>query len=245
MLALQFRYNLLRYAWVRAMGGRSPHTVTGPGSYLRLTNVSEPPLPTPHWVRVRPLLSGICGSDLAVLSARSSIYLSGFTSSPFVPGHEVVGVVEETGSAVSKVKEGQRVVLEPALSCRVRGIEETCRPCSEGHDSSCEYVTLGDISPGIQTGYCMDTGGGWGANLVAHESQLYPIPDSLRDSSAVLVEPLSCSLHGVLLAQLPPDVRVLVLGCGTMGLLTIAALRYLVPSAHVVAVGKQTDPKSG
>ena len=212
--------------------------MTGPGSFLRLVDIPEPQLPTSHWVRLRPLLSGICGSDLAVLSARSSVYLSAFTSFPFVPGHEVVGTVEETGAGVTRVQVGQRAVLEPALGCRVRGIEEPCRPCSEGHDGNCEHVTQGDIGAGIQIGFCRDTGGGWGLDLVAQESQLYPIPDTLSNEAAVLSEPLSCALHGVLMARLSAKPRVLVVGCGTMGLLTIAALRAFAPTSTIVAMGK-------
>ena len=71
----------------------------------------EPRLPTTEWVRVRPVLSGICGSDVATLSAKGSIYLSAFTSFPFVPGHEVVGRVVETGGAVSGFGVGDRVAL--------------------------------------------------------------------------------------------------------------------------------------
>ena len=238
MRALQFRHNPLRYAWVRGMGGRLGGVVTGPGSFLRLTDVPEPVLPTSQWLRVRPILSGICGADLAVLSARASVYLSAFTSFPFVPGHEVVGRVVEVGQAVDGLKVGQRIALEPALSCRVRGIDPQCRPCGEGHYGSCEYVTTGCIAAGIQTGFCRDTGGGWGGSLVAHQEQVYLIPDSLPDRAAVLAEPLSCAVHGVLLSEVSPHSRVLVVGCGAMGLLTIAALRGLMPPASIVAMGK-------
>ena len=240
MIAIQFRYSVLRYAWVRFMARRWALSATGPGSFLRLANVGEPKLPTPHWVRVRPLLSGICGSDLSAISAQSSVYLSAFTSFPFIPGHEVVGIVEEAGSAVTRVQPGQRVVVEPALGCRVRGIEQLCRPCLEGHDSNCERVTSGDIGPGIQTGFCRDTGGGWGGALVAHEGQLYPIPDALPNASAVMVEPLSCAIHGALSARVTAGSSILVVGCGTMGLLTVAALRAMGPPSTIVAMGKHS-----
>ena len=127
-----------------------------------MTQIPEPRLPTAEWVRVRPILSGICGSDVAALSGKGSIYLSAFTSFPFVPGHEVVGRVVETGDAVSGFDVGDRVVLEPALGCTVRGLAEPCGPCASGHYANCERVTEGDISSGVQTGYCRDTGGGWG-----------------------------------------------------------------------------------
>ena len=231
MRALQFRHNPLRYAWVRGTAGTLGGIATGPGSFLRLTDVPDPALPGPQWLRLRPTLSGICGSDLAVLSARASVYLSAFTSFPFVPGHEVVGTIAEVGPEVEGLEVGQRACLEPVLSCRVRGMSPPCRPCAEGHYGNCEQVTAGAIAPGIQTGFCSDTGGGWGGSLVAHALQVHPIPDDLPDQTAVLAEPLSCALHGVLMSPISPDSRVLVVGCGAIGLLTIAALRGLASLA--------------
>jgi len=238
MLALQYSKSVPRYVWVRLLAGRSPRLVTGPGAFLRLAQIPPPELPSQSWVRVRPSLSGICGSDVAAVTGKSSIYLSAFTSFPFVPGHEVVGQVVETGREVTSVKTGDRVVLEPALGCTVRGFRDVCRPCTEGHYSNCERVTEGDISAGIQIGYCRDTGGGWGSYLVAHESQLYHVPDGISDEAAVLTEPLSCALHGVLGAQVLEQARVLVVGGGTIGLLTVAALRYLVPTCTIVAIAR-------
>ena len=238
MLALQYRKSVLRYLWVRLIAGRSPRMVTAPGGFLRLTQVPEPRIPSTSWVRVRPSLSGICGSDLATISGKSSIYLSAFTSFPFVPGHEVVGHVIETGTNVSRVEVGDRVVLEPALWCSVRGLPDLCRPCQDGYYATCERVTEGDIAAGIQTGYCRDTGGGWGRELVAHENQLHRVPDEVPDEAAVLTEPLSCAMHGVMEARIPEGARVLVVGGGTIGLLTIAALRVLSPSCNIVAIAK-------
>ncbi len=212
--------------------------LTAPGAFLRMTEMPEPRLPTAEWVRVRPVLSGICGSDVATLSAKGSIYLSAFTSFPFVPGHEVVGRVLKTGGAVSGFDVGDRVVLEPALGCAVRGLSELCGPCASGHYANCERVTEGDISSGVQTGYCRDTGGGWGENFVAHKNQLYAVPESVSDEAAVLAEPLSCAIHGVLEADVPEDSEVLVVGGGTIGLLTVAALGRLAPTARVTMAAR-------
>jgi len=148
----------------------------------------------------------------------------------------VIGRVTEVGSKVSSVQVDQRVVLEPALGCSVRGFQEMCAPCNEGYYGNCERVMLGDISPGIQTGYCRDTGGGWGTQMFAHESQLHPVPDEIPDQAAVLVEPLSCAVHGVLKAQIPEGSRVLVIGCGSIGLLTIAAIRGFAPMCTIIAI---------
>ena len=238
MRAIQYRKSIPRYVWVNLVGRRFPRVLTGRGGFLRLTKMPEPKLPTPSWVRVRPLLSGICGSDLSAVAGKSSLYLSAFVSFPFVPGHEVVGRVIETGSGVTGVEVGERVVIEPALGCAVRGVQDVCRPCREGHYANCERVLEGDISPGVQTGFCRDTGGGWGEELVAHEWQIHRVPDNVPNEAAVLTEPLSCAVHGVLGAKVLEGERVLVVGCGSIGLLTIAALRALAPRCTIVAIAK-------
>ena len=238
MLALQYRQSVPRYLWVRLMGRVFPGAVTGPGGFLGLAKVPEPALPSPSWVRLRPLLSGICGSDVAAITGKGSIYLSALTSFPFVPGHELVARVEEVGAKVDTVDTGDRVVVEPALGCRVRGFKEPCSPCAEGHYANCERVLEGEIAPGIQTGYCRDTGGGWSTSLVAHESQVHLVPQGVSDEAAVLTEPLSCALHGVLQAEVSESRPVLVVGSGAMGLLTVAALRALRPSATIVVAAR-------
>jgi threonine dehydrogenase-like Zn-dependent dehydrogenase len=145
---------------------------------------------------------------------------------------------------VTTGKIGERVVIEPALHCAVRGIEPACTACQQGNYGNCTNVTAGDIGPGIQTGYCRDTGGGWSSTVVAHEMQLHPVPESLSDELAVLTEPFSCALHAVLSAQSSglsaqsSVLSTLVLGCGTMGLLTIAALRAIEAPVRIVALAK-------
>jgi threonine dehydrogenase-like Zn-dependent dehydrogenase len=238
MLALQYRRSVPRYVAAKLVGKRYPSIVTGVASAIHLEDVPEPKLPTAQWVRVRPLLSGICGSDVAVITAEGTPYLSALVSFPFVPGHELVGEIVDVGGQVSGLAVGQRVVVEPALGCRVRGFAEPCRPCRAGYYAACERVMDGDISSGIQTGFCRDTGGGWGPSLVAHQGQVYPVPDALSNEAAVLVEPLACAVHATLRARLAPGSRVLVLGCGTIGLLTIAALRAFAPECTIVAVAK-------
>src|SRR5215471_10131096 len=184
---------------------------------LHLGDVAEPELPASGWVRVLPSLSGICGSDLAAIGGHASLYLDPLTSYPFIPGHEVVGRLEG----------GDRVVIEPALGCVVRGIDPPCPRCAEGRPGLCYNATEGPISVGLQTGYCADTGGGWGQVLVAHRSQLHAVPDALTDQQAVLVEPLACAAHTALRARVSRGDHVLVSGAGSVGLFTTLALRQL------------------
>jgi len=227
VLALQFVRSIPSFAVVRASGGRAD-VATSALSMLKLGDIAEPELPARDWVRVMPTLSGICGSDLAAIGGHASLYLDPLTSYPFVPGHEVVGALDD----------GTRVVIEPALGCKVRGIDPPCPRCAEGRPGLCYNVTEGPIKVGLQTGYCADTGGGWGEVLVAHPSQLHAIPESLADEAAVLIEPFACCVHAALRGGATKDDIVVVTGAGTIGLLTIAAVRLFTPPKRLIAVAK-------
>lgn len=113
-----------------------------------------------------------------------------------------------------------------------------CDACAAHQSALCINVTRGVIAPGIQTGYCKDTGGGWGASLVAHRSQVHKVADTVSDVAAVLIEPFSCALHAALRVSLKESDTALVIGCGSMGLLTIAALRATGCKARIVACAK-------
>lgn len=238
MLAVQCVKSVPAWLLLKGLGQRFPALCTNRFSLTRLREVPEPPLPTPRWLRVRPLLSGICGSDLATITAAGSPFFAPLTSFPFTFGHEVVGQVVEAGGAVQRVRVGERVIIEPALHCEVRGIAPPCSACRQGAYANCVNVTKGDIGAGVQTGYCRDTGGGWSASLVAHEVQLHRVPEPMPDEAAVLTEPFSCALHAALRAGPQAAESILVVGCGTMGLLTIAALRAVGAPARIVAWAK-------
>jgi threonine dehydrogenase-like Zn-dependent dehydrogenase len=102
----------------------------------------------------------------------------------------------------------------------------------------CERVTGGHVSAGLQTGYCNDTGGGWSELIVAHRAQMHAVPDGVGDGTAVMVEPLACALHAVRRAAVPEGSRVLVVGAGTVGLLTVLALREQGHAGPVLTVAK-------
>ncbi len=214
MRALVYERSLPRFAAARVAGALAPGrgATVGP---LHLADVDPPELPGPGWVRVRPRLAGICGSDLATVDGKTSRYFEPLVSFPFTPGHEVVGELDD----------GTRVVLEAVLACGPRGIDPPCRQCAAGRTQRCERQSFGLLEPGLQTGYCADTGGGWGAWFVAHESQLHRVPNDLSDEAAVLVEPAACAVHAA--RSVPPADAVAVVGAGTLGLCTIAALASL------------------
>ena len=231
MRALVFERKIAKYAAARVAGvlaGAGSGVRVGP---LRLAEVDEPELPGPGWVRVRPRLAGICGSDLATIDARSSRYFEPIVSFPFVPGHEVVGELDD----------GTRVVVQPTLTCAARGVDPVCDMCAAERTNLCERTAFGHIEPGLQTGFCADTGGGWGLVLVAHESQLHRVPDGMSDEQAVLVEPTACAIHA---ARSVGDDNIAVIGAGTLGLLTIAAIRHLeAPRGPLVATAKHPEQR--
>jgi threonine dehydrogenase-like Zn-dependent dehydrogenase len=134
------------------------------------------------------------------------------------------------------VAAGTRVVVEPVLGCIPRGIDPPCSACADGRVGGCERIAFGHLAPGLQIGFCRDTGGGWSqAGLVAHGSQLHAVPDALTDEDAVMVEPTACAVHAALGAGVEPGDTVAVLGGGTVGLTTTAALRQLAtPGALLV-----------
>jgi threonine dehydrogenase-like Zn-dependent dehydrogenase len=113
-----------------------------------------------------------------------------------------------------------------------------CPACIAGHTSRCDHITTGRLAAGLQTGFCTDTGGGWSRRMVAHVSQLHPVPDSLPDEIAVLVEPLACAVHAVRRVPINPGASVLVIGAGTVGLLTLLALRKLTAAGEVYVIAK-------
>lgn len=234
MLALEMFRSVPRTVAGKAIGGRMPGVLSGFAAPLRLVTLEEPRVDRPGWARLRTRLSGICGSDLGALSGRTSLYFSAVVSLPFVPGHEVVAELLEDCEDLPK---GTRVVVDPVLTCAARGVEP-CTHCASGQTNRCERITVGHLAPGLQTGFCKDTGGGWGQQLAAHRSQLHPVPEGFSDEQAILVEPLACAVHTARRAGLRSGDRVLVSGAGSVGLFATLALRELTDAGEIIVVAK-------
>jgi threonine dehydrogenase-like Zn-dependent dehydrogenase len=240
MLALEMFRSIPRYAAAKVAGGRMPGLLVGPMAPVRLVTREEPQVRRPGWATVKPVLSGICGSDLGAITGSTSLYFSALVSMPFVPGHEVVGELAEDCEDLPR---GTRVVVDPVLACAARGVEP-CEPCRSGRTNLCNHITVGHVSPGLQTGFCRDTGGGWGERLTVHRSQLHAVPDSLSDERAVLVEPLACAVQLARRAQVPSGGSVLVSGAGAVGLFAVLALRELTDAGRITVIakhGRQAD----
>jgi threonine dehydrogenase-like Zn-dependent dehydrogenase len=153
-------------------------------------------------------------------------------------GHEVVADVVSVGPKARGLDVGQRVVLNPWLSCAPRGIDPVCPACENGDYTLCWSFADGDIKPGIHTGVSADATGGYAELMPAHDSMLFPVPDSIPDEMAVFADPFSVSLHAITRHPPPRSGRVLVYGAGSLGLCAVAILRALYPDVAVAVVAR-------
>ena len=91
------------------------------------------------------------------------------------------------------------MIIEPVLGHEARGFAPPFDGAAPGDGDDYAHLATGDLEPGIQTGFCCSTGGGWAPEFVAHESQLHRIGDDMPDERAVLVEPIAGGIHAALL----------------------------------------------
>jgi threonine dehydrogenase-like Zn-dependent dehydrogenase len=238
MQALVFENSLPRQIATMVLARFTPRAFVGPLAPMQLRETPNPPLCAPDWLVLRTRLCGLCGSDYKQVFLNGSYDnpMTALISFPQVLGHEVVGTVLRVGPEVKERRVGERVVLNPWLSCATRGLP-LCEWCKRGELAQCRNFTRGVIAPGIHTGNSRDASGGFAAELPAHESQCIPIPDDVSDEAAVLADPFSVSLHAIL-HEPPSGPAALVYGCGTLGLLSIAILRALHPEVRVLAVAR-------
>lgn len=234
MKALQVKRAPARFGMARIASAVAPATAARIGP-LEYRSVDDPSCPGEGWHRVTTHLAGICGSDLSLVEGRASTYFDDFVSFPFVPGHEVVGHLDD----------GSRVVLEPVLGHGARGIElPFADACPADGDDYAHLATTSrtGVQAGLQTGFCCSTGGGWGPWFWAHESQLHGIPDDVPDERAVLIEPLAGGIHAALTAGAAlhgiAEPVVAVIGAGTVGLAVIAGLKRYVPGVRIIVGGR-------
>lgn len=208
-----------------------------------LRDVPDPAPPHQDWVITRPRLTGICGSDSKQIlmdfgEGDADNAMAAFCSFPQVMGHEVVADVVALGPRARGLQVGQRVVLNPWLSCGPRGVQPHCPACKSGDYSLCWSFTDGDLKPGIHTGVSADVTGGYAEVMPAHDSMLFAVPDSISDEMAVFADPFSVSLHAITRHPPPRSGRALVYGAGSLGLCAVAILRALYPDVAVAVVAR-------
>jgi len=244
--ALVADYSMSKLVLTTLLGRLDKRLYFGPHSTLALKELPDPALPAPDWVTIRTRLCGICGSDYKQVFLNGSVDnpMTALISFPQVLGHEVVGTIDRVGPAVRSRRLGERVVLNPWLSCAPRGIEPPCPACRNGQYSICRNFARGSLPPGIHTGNSSKATGGFAPRVPAHESMCIPVPDAVSDEQAVLADPFSVSLHGFLKRTPAPGTTALVYGCGTLGLMAVAILRALAPTVRVIAVARFPHQKA-
>jgi L-iditol 2-dehydrogenase len=168
---------------------------------LRLHEEPKPE-PGPGEALVRVNAVGICGSDLHWV-AEGGIGDADLKK-PLVLGHEFAGVI------VSGARQGERVAIDPAITCH------SCEFCLQGKPNLCENIRF--------AGHAMEDGG-LREFIAWPEECLIPLPDLLSDEDGAMLEPLGVAIHAVDLAQIQPGMSVGVFGCGPIGLLVIQVAR--------------------
>lgn len=211
------------------------------GTPMRVMEIPDPELLGEDWAVLRTRLCGVCGSDtkqvLLDFDDSADNPMASFISFPQVLGHEVVAEVIEAGPRFG-LPPGQRVVLNPWLSCGPRGVEPACPECAAGNYSACWSFLDGRLTPGIHSGNSSDATGGFAELLPAHRLMAIAIPDAIPDDVAVLADPFAVSLHAVLRNPPPAGGRVVVYGVGALGTTATAILRALHPDVEVATVAR-------
>lgn len=183
--------------------------------------IQEAPMPVPKEdeVLLKVEYVGICGSDI-----------HGFESGPFIPpkdpnqkiglGHECAGTVVGVGSKVKKIKVGDRVNIEPGVPCG------KCKFCLEGHYNICPDVDFMATQPNYR---------GALTNYLTHpEALTYKLPDNMDTMEGALVEPAAVGMHAAMEAEVKPGKKIVILGAGCIGLMTLQACKVMGASEIVV-----------
>ncbi len=160
------------------------------------------PVPKDNEVLIEVHASGICGTDLHIFQGDYK------GSYPITPGHEIAGIITACGAGITRFKPGDRVSMEPNLSCGI------CYDCLSNRQHFCEKIEAVGVT----------RAGGMAQYVAVPEGAVFPIGDLSYEEGAFM-EPLSCVLHGV--EQLAPHLadRVLLMGAGPIGLLLLQNLR--------------------
>ncbi len=164
------------------------------------------PKPGPDQVLVKIKKIGVCGSDIHVYHGTHP-----YTSYPVTQGHEVSGQIVEVGEYVKDLEVGQKVVIEPQVVCG------RCYPCLHGKYNLCEKLKV----MGFQT-----TGTG-SEYFAVDSSKVTPIPEEMTYSEGAMIEPLAVTVHAAKRFPELKGAKVVVFGCGPIGILLIQSLKAL------------------
>lgn len=184
-----------------------------------VTVVDSPvPEPGPGQVRVAITYAGICGSDTHAVAGHHPLL-----PPPYLPGHEMVGVVETAGPGVDPALVGRRAVVKPNVGCG------ECVNCLAGRTNACQSLAWIGCDPSGALP------GGMATYVVASARNIFPVPDEVSDVDGVLVECLATPVHAARIAGDLVGARVVVIGAGTIGLFSVIAARRAGAATIVVS----------
>jgi L-iditol 2-dehydrogenase len=160
-------------------------------------------------VLIRIKTVGVCGSDIHYFTAgRIGSQIVDF---PFIVGHEAAGIIEQIGRGVTRVRRGQRVAIDPAVSCG------ECDQCRAGRENTCRKLRF--------MGAPKQMDGALREHVVIHEDCCYPVGDTVTYEQAAIAEPLAIAVYSVERSHLPLNANVAILGCGPIGASVFHVLR--------------------
>ncbi len=241
MKGLVYSVSVPRWLACKLAGMATPRAFTGPLSMLRLRELPVPELPAADWVRLRTILGGVCGTDLALVFQKNhpNTILQQFAAFPAVLGHENVAIIDAVGPAVpGHWRTGMRVCVDPALGCAGRGIDPPCSQCAAGRPSVCEAPGDERFPPRALIGLNRVTGGSWAEYFVAHQSQLHAVPDAVIDDHAVLVDPIASAAHAVFRRRPRDGEHILITGAGIVAFGVLLAIRALGHANSITLVAR-------
>lgn len=168
---------------------------------MELRTVADPVIRRADEVLLRLRAVGVCGSDVHYYT--TGRIGSQVVSYPFAVGHEAAGIVEAVGPAVRRLKPGDRVAIDPPVSCH------TCDQCRAGRHHTCRNLKyLG--CPGQLEGCLSEL-------LVMPEECCFPVPETMTFADAALIEPLSIGVYAVRQSIPMQGAKVGILGMGPIG----------------------------
>jgi L-iditol 2-dehydrogenase len=183
---------------------------------LKLRQVKDLPEPNDTEVKIKIIYGGICGSDLRVFKGTIS-----YAKYPLRPGHEVLGTIVEAGKD-TPYKVGTRVVVFPNTFCG------TCEYCLDTKTNICKSKKpLGVATDGV-----------FAQEVIIESKYVLPVPDTISNKRAVLIEPFAVTIHALKKVKITKDTSLAIVGCGTEGLLAISIALYAGAKVTVVDVNK-------
>jgi len=235
MKTLYFENKLGNIVALKIASSFTKSAAFAPFSPFKYSEVEQPEIPNPRWLKVKNRACGLCGSDIHFIfmdmNTKCFPAATPGISRKYL-GHEMVGEVVELGAEVKGFKIGDRVSLRLDWpSCFQMEIDPSCQQCAAGNYMLCENL-------GKKQMPTVDTGGGFSPYMIMHRSQPYKVPDFLNDDEAVLLEPTAVAVHGVMKHTPNKGDKVLVIGGGTIGLLTIAVAKVMQPEAEIYCLAR-------